>query len=86
MSALRIEIRIGGTGGQGLILSAKMLADAGGTQLDGKVNPVLPGVNRGLALARVGIPEATGPEAQVNQVRASLLHRFAKSFEILSVC
>ena len=24
----RIEIRIGGTGGQGLILSAKMLADA----------------------------------------------------------
>ncbi len=28
MSALRIEIRIGGTGGQGLILSAKMLADA----------------------------------------------------------
>ena len=28
MSASRIEIRIGGTGGQGLILSAKMLADA----------------------------------------------------------
>jgi len=28
MSAFRIEIRIGGTGGQGLILSAKMLADA----------------------------------------------------------
>lgn len=28
MSALRIEIRFGGTGGQGLILSAKMLADA----------------------------------------------------------
>jgi 2-oxoglutarate ferredoxin oxidoreductase subunit gamma len=28
MSAPRIEIRIGGTGGQGLILSAKMLADA----------------------------------------------------------
>ncbi len=27
-SAARIEIRIGGTGGQGLILSAKMLADA----------------------------------------------------------
>ncbi len=24
----RIEIRLGGTGGQGLILSAKMLADA----------------------------------------------------------
>jgi 2-oxoglutarate ferredoxin oxidoreductase subunit gamma len=28
MSAARLEIRIGGTGGQGLILSAKMLADA----------------------------------------------------------
>jgi 2-oxoglutarate ferredoxin oxidoreductase subunit gamma len=28
MRASRIEIRIGGTGGQGLILSAKMLADA----------------------------------------------------------
>jgi 2-oxoglutarate ferredoxin oxidoreductase subunit gamma len=28
MSNVRIEIRIGGTGGQGLILSAKMLADA----------------------------------------------------------
>jgi len=28
MSAARVEIRIGGTGGQGLILSAKMLADA----------------------------------------------------------
>ena len=28
MSASRIEIRIGGTGGQGLILCAKMLADA----------------------------------------------------------
>jgi len=28
MSAKRLEIRIGGTGGQGLILSAKMLADA----------------------------------------------------------
>ena len=28
MSASRIEIRFGGTGGQGLILSAKMLADA----------------------------------------------------------
>ena len=28
MSSSRIEIRIGGTGGQGLILSAKMLADA----------------------------------------------------------
>jgi 2-oxoglutarate ferredoxin oxidoreductase subunit gamma len=28
MSASRIEIRLGGTGGQGLILSAKMLADA----------------------------------------------------------
>jgi 2-oxoglutarate ferredoxin oxidoreductase subunit gamma len=28
MSNTRIEIRIGGTGGQGLILSAKMLADA----------------------------------------------------------
>ena len=28
MSAARSEIRIGGTGGQGLILSAKMLADA----------------------------------------------------------
>lgn len=28
MNASRIEIRIGGTGGQGLILSAKMLADA----------------------------------------------------------
>ncbi len=28
MTSLHIEIRIGGTGGQGLILSAKMLADA----------------------------------------------------------
>ena len=28
MGDARIEIRIGGTGGQGLILSAKMLADA----------------------------------------------------------
>jgi 2-oxoglutarate ferredoxin oxidoreductase subunit gamma len=28
MSASRVEIRFGGTGGQGLILSAKMLADA----------------------------------------------------------
>jgi 2-oxoglutarate ferredoxin oxidoreductase subunit gamma len=28
MGAARIEIRLGGTGGQGLILSAKMLADA----------------------------------------------------------
>jgi 2-oxoglutarate ferredoxin oxidoreductase subunit gamma len=28
MSSSRVEIRIGGTGGQGLILSAKMLADA----------------------------------------------------------
>ncbi|MDE2379054.1 2-oxoacid:acceptor oxidoreductase family protein [Bradyrhizobium sp.] len=28
MSASRIEVRFGGTGGQGLILSAKMLADA----------------------------------------------------------
>ena len=28
MSAFRMEIRFGGTGGQGLILSAKMLADA----------------------------------------------------------
>ena len=28
MGDARIEIRIGGTGGQGLILSAKILADA----------------------------------------------------------